>query len=54
MGVGRDRSSGAESRAMVHVTVTRFTGAGPLVIVVGEPREAQSEQKPALRVIRGG
>lgn len=42
---------------MIRVTITKFTGAGTPVVVVGTPRvaEPQSEpKKPALRLIRGG
>jgi hypothetical protein len=40
---------------MVKVTITKFTGAGTPVVVVGTPQiEPQSEPKPALRLIQGG
>ena len=40
---------------MIQATITKFTGAGIPVLVVGTPRiESQSESKPTLRLIRGG
>lgn len=40
---------------MVTVKITRFTGMGKPVVVVGAVRsgEPQCEPKPALRLIRG-
>jgi hypothetical protein len=43
-------------RLMVSLKITKFTGTGTPVVVVGPPQmlEPQSEPKPALRLIRGG
>lgn len=52
---GRVRDPDGESESMVQVTITRFTGAGMPVVVVGPVQiEPQSEPKPTLRLIRGG
>jgi len=41
---------------MVSVKITKFTGTGELVVVVGQSHvgEPQDVPKPALRLIRGG
>jgi hypothetical protein len=41
---------------MVSVKITKFTGTGELIVVVGQPQvdEPQVAPKPVLRLIRGG
>jgi len=56
--IAKEWSSASTSKVapMVSVKITKFTGTGELIVVVGQPQldEPQAVPKPVLRLIRGG